>query len=176
MNKLKNFTALFLLLQFTFFLILPIGQAKAAWGEPVRGKHAMVASNHRLASQAGIDVIRRGGNAVDAAVAVALALAVVYPEAGNLGGGGFMLIRFKDGRTTTIDYREMAPAAATRNIYLNDKGELIKGEGSSTIGYRAPGVPGTPAGLEMAFKKYRFEKTELGAVGRTRAQICRKRL
>ncbi|MDQ3180045.1 MAG: gamma-glutamyltransferase, partial [Acidobacteriota bacterium] len=85
---------------------------------------------------------------------VALALAVVYPEAGNLGGGGFMLIRFKDGRTAAIDYREMAPLSATRNIFVNEKGELIRGEGSSTIGYRAAGVPGTPAGLDLAFNKY----------------------
>jgi gamma-glutamyltranspeptidase / glutathione hydrolase len=98
--------------------------------------------------------MKKGGNAVDAAVATALALAVVYPEAGNIGGGGFMLMRFKDGTTTAIDYREMAPNAASRNIYLDEKGELIKGEGSSTIGYRASGVPGTIAGLEMAFKKY----------------------
>ncbi|MDQ3043304.1 MAG: gamma-glutamyltransferase, partial [Acidobacteriota bacterium] len=104
------------------------------------------------------DVMKRGGNAIDAAIAVALALAVVYPEAGNIGGGGFMLIRFKNGRTTAIDYREMAPAAANRNIFVNEKGEVIKGEGSSTIGYRAAGVPGTPAGLEMAFNKYGSKK------------------
>ena len=89
--------------------------------------------------------MQRGGNAVDAAIAVAFALAVVYPAAGNLGGGGFMLIRLRDGRTTAIDYREMAPQRATRDIYLDAKGELIKGEGSSTLGYRAAGVPGTPA-------------------------------
>jgi gamma-glutamyltranspeptidase/glutathione hydrolase len=130
----------------------------AARREAVRGKRAMVASQHELASRIGADVMRRGGNAVDASVAVALALAVVYPEAGNLGGGGFMLIRFKDGSTTAIDYREMAPAAATRDIFVNDKGEIIKGEGSSTIGYRAAGVPGTPAGLEMAFNKYGSKK------------------
>jgi gamma-glutamyltranspeptidase/glutathione hydrolase len=130
----------------------------AARREAVRGKRAMVASQHELASRIGADVMRRGGNAVDASVAVALALAVVYPEAGNLGGGGFMLIRFKDGSTTAIDYREMAPAAATRDIFVNEKGEIIKGEGSSTIGYRAAGVPGTPAGLEMAFNKYGSKK------------------
>ncbi|MCA1637841.1 MAG: gamma-glutamyltransferase, partial [Acidobacteria bacterium] len=129
-----------------------------AWGEPVRGKHVMVASQHKLASQIGVDVMKKGGNAVDAAIAVALALAVVYPEAGNLGGGGFMLIRFDDDRTTAIDYREMAPRAATRNIFINEKGELIKGEGSSTIGYRAAGVPGTPAGLDLAFQKYGSKK------------------
>jgi gamma-glutamyltranspeptidase / glutathione hydrolase len=126
----------------------------AAWREPVRAKHAIVASQHELASKIGSDVMKKGGNAVDASVAVALALAVVYPEAGNIGGGGFMLMRFKDGKTTAIDYREMAPNAATRDVFVDEKGELIKGEGSSTIGYRASGVPGTPAGLEMAFKKY----------------------
>jgi len=130
----------------------------AARREAIRGKRAMVASQHELASRIGADVMKRGGNAIDAGVAVALALAVVYPEAGNLGGGGFMLIRFKDGRTTAIDYREMAPAAANRDIFVNEKGEVIKGEGSSTIGYRAAGVPGTPAGLEMAFNKYGSKK------------------
>ncbi|MDQ2747419.1 MAG: gamma-glutamyltransferase [Acidobacteriota bacterium] len=130
----------------------------AARGELSRGRHAMVASQHPLASQIGADVMKRGGNAVDAAIAVALALAVVYPEAGNLGGGGFMLIRFKDGRTTAIDYREMAPALATRNIFIDKEGELIKGEGSSTVGYRAAGVPGTPAGLDLAFQKYGSKK------------------
>lgn len=127
---------------------------RAAWHEPVRGKHAMVASQHELASQIGVDIIKRGGNAVDAAIAVGLALAVVYPEAGNLGGGGFMLIRMKDGKTYAIDYREMAPAAAHRNIFLDKNGEVIKGEGGSTLGYRASGVPGTPAGFDLAFKKY----------------------
>jgi gamma-glutamyltranspeptidase/glutathione hydrolase len=130
----------------------------AARHESVRGRRAMVASQHELASRIGADVMKLGGNAIDAGIAVALALAVVYPEAGNLGGGGFMLIRFKDGRTTAIDYREMAPAAATRNIFVNEKDEIIKGEGSSTIGYRASGVPGTPAGLEMAFNKYGSKK------------------
>ena len=130
----------------------------AARRELARGRHAMVASQHPLASQIGVDVLKRGGNAVDAAIAVALALAVVYPEAGNLGGGGFMLMRFKDGRTTAIDYREMAPAASSRNIFIDEKGELIKGDGSSTVGYRAPGVPGTPAGLDLAFQKYGSKK------------------
>jgi gamma-glutamyltranspeptidase / glutathione hydrolase len=124
------------------------------WREPLREPHAMVASTSRLASQIGTDVMKRGGNAVDAAVAVAFALAVVYPEAGNLGGGGFMLIRFHDGRTTAIDYREVAPLAATRDMFIDSSGQLIKGEGSSTVGYRAPGVPGTVAGLELALKKY----------------------
>ncbi len=114
----------------------------------------MVASDSRIASEVGVSVLKRGGNAVDAAVAVALALAVVYPEAGNLGGGGFMLMRLGDGRTAAIDYREMAPAAAHRNLFLDAKGDLVQGEGSSTRGYRASGVPGTVAGLSLALKKY----------------------
>ena len=128
--------------------------AASGWREPVRARHAMVASTSRLASQIGIDVMKRGGNAVDAAIAVAFALAVVYPEAGNLGGGGFMLARFRDGKTIAIDYREVAPLAASRNMYLDARGELIKGEGSSTVGYRASGVPGTVAGLDLALRKY----------------------
>src|SRR5688572_17458663 len=124
----------------------------------VRGKHAMVASQHELASQVGVDIMKRGGNAVDAAIAVGLALAVVYPEAGNIGGGGFMLIRMKNGETHAIDYREAAPAAATRDMLLDPKGDLIKGEGSSTIGYRASGVPGTLAGFDLAFRKYGSDK------------------
>ncbi|MCS6873672.1 MAG: gamma-glutamyltransferase [Pyrinomonadaceae bacterium] len=134
--------------------IVSVARTYAAWREPVRGRKAMVASQHELASKIGIEVIKKGGNAVDAAIAVALALAVVYPEAGNIGGGGFMLIRFKDGRTHAIDYREAAPKAATRNMFLDKDGNLIKGEGSSTIGYRAAAVPGTVAGLELAYKKF----------------------
>jgi gamma-glutamyltranspeptidase/glutathione hydrolase len=98
--------------------------------------------------------MKRGGNAVDAAIAVAFALAVTHPAAGNLGGGGFMMIRLKDGRTTAIDYREMAPAAATHNIYLDKNGNVIQGEGGSIEGYRAAGVPGTVRGMELALKKY----------------------
>ena len=120
--------------------------------EPVRAKHGIVASTNQLASQVGVDVMKRGGNAIDAAIAVALALAVTYPAAGNLGGGGFMMIRLQNGKTTAIDYREMAPAAAHRNVYLDKEGNLIKGEGSSTVGYRASGVPGTVAGMELALK------------------------
>ena len=154
MSKIKQIKA-FLLLLFIVAAYLPMPRtARAAWRDPARGKSAMVASQDELASRIGVDVMKRGGNAVDAAVAVALALAVVYPEAGNLGGGGFMLIRLKDGATTAIDYREMAPAAATRDIYIDKNGEPFKGEGSSTLGYRAAGVPGTPAGLDLALSKY----------------------
>lgn len=155
---LRKFTVLFLLINLSFNFIPDSQKTFAAWREPVRAKNVMVASQHELASKIGTEVLRRGGNAVDASVAVGLALAVVYPEAGNLGGGGFMLIRFKSGETHAIDYREMAPMAANRNIFVDKNGELIKGDGGSTIGYRAAGVPGTPAGLDLALRKYGSKK------------------
>jgi gamma-glutamyltranspeptidase/glutathione hydrolase len=120
----------------------------------VRAKNGMVASTNELASRVGVEIMKRGGNAVDAAIAVAFALAVTHPPAGNLGGGGFMTIRLKDGRTTFIDYREMAPLRAHRDIYLDKNREPIKGEGGSLVGYRAAGVPGTVRGMELALKKY----------------------
>ena len=125
---------------------------QAASRPPVRGKHGMVSSVSEIASQVGVDVLKRGGNAVDAAVAVGLALAVVWPSAGNLGGGGFMVIRQANGKATAIDYREMAPAAAHRNVYLDEKGEYVAE--SSTYGHAAAGVPGTVAGLSYALEKY----------------------
>lgn len=138
---------------FALLLTLVIPPAnQAASRAPVRGKHGMVASVSEIASQIGVDIMKRGGNAVDAAVAVGLALAVVWPEAGNLGGGGFMMIRRNDGKAVAIDYREMAPAAAHRNIYLDSKGDYIKD--SSVIGHRAAGVPGTVAGFAHALEKY----------------------
>ncbi len=154
MNITKKITSLlFIFAIFSATLFLPQNN-RAAWRDPVRGKNAMVASQHELASQIGVDVMKKGGNAVDAAIAVGLALAVVYPEAGNLGGGGFMVIRTKDGNFMTIDYREMAPEKAGRDVYLDNQGKVIRGEGGSVIGYRAAGVPGTPAGFEYAYKKY----------------------
>jgi gamma-glutamyltranspeptidase/glutathione hydrolase len=122
--------------------------------EPVRARNGMVASTNEVASRVGVNIMKRGGNAVDAAIAVAFALAVTHPAAGNLGGGGFMMIRLKDGRTTAIDYREMAPAAAHRNVYLDKNGNLIEGEGGSLIGYRAAGIPGTVRGMQLALQKY----------------------
>src|SRR5262249_13332706 len=119
---------------------------------PVRAKHAMVASVDANASRVGADIMQRGGNAVDAAVAVALTLAVTWPEAGNIGGGGFMLIRKADGTEDAIDYRERAPRAPTRNKYLDAKGEVIKD--GSLLGYCASGGPATVAGLAAAHKKY----------------------
>src|SRR6202451_4669646 len=107
---------------------------------PVHAQHAIVVSVHELASHVGVEIMQAGGNAVDAAVATGFALAVVHPAAGNIGGGGFMLIRMADGKTHFLDYREMAPAAATRDMYLGGQGNVI--EGASDIGYKAMGVPG----------------------------------
>src|SRR4051794_28089529 len=124
----------------------------AASPAPVRARHGMVASSTEIASQIGVDVMKNGGNAVGAAVAVAFALAVTWPAAGNLGGGGFMLIRKADGRSEAIDYRERAPLASTRDMYLDANGNVIKG--ASTDGYKAVGVPGTVAGLKLAHKRH----------------------
>src|SRR5216110_14054 len=120
--------------------------------QAVRGAHAMVVTDEELASQAGVEILKRGGNAVDAAVATAFALAVVEPAAGNIGGGGFMLIRLADGKTSFLDYRETAPGKATRDMYLGKDGKLD--EEASVIGYRSVAVPGTVAGLELALKTY----------------------
>jgi gamma-glutamyltranspeptidase/glutathione hydrolase len=119
--------------------------------EPVRARHAMVVAQEPLASDVGLGVLQAGGNAVDAAVAVGFALAVTHPYAGNLGGGGFMLIRFADGRSTFIDFRERAPGKASRNMYLDASGKPTR---ESIEGWRASGVPGTVRGLEMAQQKY----------------------
>src|SRR5437867_3501494 len=119
-----------------------------AWPEQaVRGTHAMVATDEPLGSAAGVEILKQGGNAVDAAVAVAFALAVVEPAAGNIGGGGFMLVRLADGRTNFFDYREVAPAKASREMYIRPDGTLDPE--ASTIGYRSVAVPGTVAGLEL---------------------------
>jgi gamma-glutamyltranspeptidase / glutathione hydrolase len=115
------------------------------------GARAMVVSDAALASEVGVEVLRRGGNAVDAAVAVGFALAVVYPEAGNLGGGGYMVIRMADGRTAALDYREVAPLAATRDMFLDERGEATD---KSVVGPLASGVPGTVAGLVAAHGRY----------------------
>jgi gamma-glutamyltranspeptidase / glutathione hydrolase len=132
------------------WLVVPI--AHAASPVPVAAEHGMVVSAHRLASDTGIEVLRKGGNAVDAAIAVAYVLAVTFPEAGNIGGGGFMTIRLADGRQTFIDFRETAPQAATAKMYLDAAGNVIPA--LSTRGYRAVGIPGTVAGLELARTEY----------------------
>ena len=120
----------------------------AAATQPVRAEHAIVVSVQELASRVGVEVMQSGGNAVDAAVATGFALAVVHPPAGNIGGGGFMLVRMADGQTHFLDYREKAPAAATRDMYLDTQGNVIAG--ASEIGYKAIGVPGSVAGLTYA--------------------------
>ena len=128
-------------------------QAAGSWPQQaVRAAHGMVTSDEELGTEAGIEILKRGGNAVDGAVAVAFALAVVEPAAGNIGGGGFMLVRLADGRTTFFDYREVAPGKATRDMYIKPDGTLDKE--LSVIGYKSVAVPGTVAGLELALKTY----------------------
>src|SRR5256714_2061307 len=124
----------------------------AASTHPVHAQHAMVVTVPQLASRGGVEVLQAGGNAIDAAVATGFALAVVHSPAGNIGGGGFMLIRMADGKTHFLDYREKAPAAATRNMYLDANGNVI--EGASEIGYKSIGVPGSVAGMVYAEQKY----------------------
>src|SRR5580692_7633686 len=149
----------------TLMLLAPLSRGQAAteyrdhtqavgiWPQQaVRGAHGMVATDEELGSQAGVEILKRGGNAVDGAVAVAFALAVVEPAAGNIGGGGFMLVRLADGRTTFFDYREVALLKASRDMYIKPDGTLDKE--LSVIGYKSVGVPGTVAVLELALKTY----------------------
>jgi gamma-glutamyltranspeptidase/glutathione hydrolase len=124
----------------------------AASTEPVHAQHGIVVSSHQLASRAGVEMMQAGGNAVDAAVATGFALAVVHSGAGNLGGGGFMLVRMADGKSHFLDYREKAPAAATPGMYLDAQGNVI--EGATEIGYKSIGVPGSVAGMVYAEQKY----------------------
>jgi gamma-glutamyltranspeptidase / glutathione hydrolase len=133
-----------------------VSNVLAAPLRPTHAPHAIVVSVHELASRAGVEMLRSGGNAVDAAVATGFALAVVHPQAGNLGGGGFLLLRNADGKTHFIDFREKAPAAATENMYLDAQGNVLpqSSKESSIVGYRAAGVPGTVAGLVYAEKQY----------------------
>ena len=135
-------------------LALVLAPATRAQRAPVEAEHGLVTSAHELASLAGLDMLRRGGNAVDAAVATGLALTVVYPFAGNIGGGGFMLIRLADGRTVALDYRETAPASASRDMYVGPDGNVLSGPTSSTVGWRASGIPGSVAGFALALQKY----------------------
>ncbi|RIK87537.1 MAG: gamma-glutamyltransferase [Hyphomicrobiales bacterium] len=143
--------------QLSFAVVLTLGCAPgpaafAASPAPAQGQNGMVVSAQHLASQVGVDILKSGGNAVDAAVAVGYALAVVHPAAGNLGGGGFMTIRLKDGTTTFLDFRERAPLASTGTMYLDADGNPVPG--ASTDGYLAVGVPGSVAGMEAARERY----------------------
>jgi gamma-glutamyltranspeptidase / glutathione hydrolase len=123
--------------------------------EPVRARHAMVTVQEPIAADVGVQVLREGGNAVDAAIAIGFALAVTHPYAGNLGGGGFMLIRLADGRSTFIDFRERAPGKASRNMYLDASGKPTR---ESLDGWKSSGVPGTVRGFELAHRKYGTRK------------------
>src|SRR6059058_5893605 len=146
--KMKNPLALrFLSSALTLCLVAPPSYAH----EPVYTRKGMVVAQEPLAADVGVAVLKSGGNAVDAAIAVGFALAVTHPFAGNLGGGGFMLIRLADGRSTFIDFRERAPEKASRNMYLDASGNLTR---DSIEGWRSSGVPGTVRGFEMALNKY----------------------
>lgn len=134
-----------------FAVLAASAAAPAQPREPVRARNALVVAQEPMAADVGAEVLRRGGNAIDAAVAVAFALAVTHPSAGNLGGGGFLLARFADGRSAFIDFREMAPLAASRNMYVDSDGKLTQ---DSLIGWRAAAVPGTVRGLELAHRKH----------------------
>jgi gamma-glutamyltranspeptidase/glutathione hydrolase len=147
-------------LPFLLLLLCSLFPLLSAWAQsgalpdvaPTQAKHAMVVSVHHDASDAGLKMLQAGGNAVDAAVATGFALAVVYPDAGNLGGGGFMMLRMANGESHFLDFREEAPLRATANMYLDGKGEVIPE--ASTVGYLAVGVPGTVAGLVEAQRRF----------------------
>ena len=132
-----------------FFLLWP---CFAAHPQAVRGEHGAAASRSSLASEVGVAIMKQGGNAIDAAVATGFALAVTYPSAGNIGGGGFMVIHLAGGKVVTLDFREKAPGAADRDMYLDEQGEVIKGASSRTG--KAIGVPGSVDGLLTALEKY----------------------
>jgi gamma-glutamyltranspeptidase/glutathione hydrolase len=144
-NRIKSWTAAVLCAAFCF-------SAGAASPPAVEARNGMVVTSQRLASQVGVDILKMGGNAIDAAVAVGYAQAVVNPCCGNIGGGGFMTIHLADGRDTFINFRETAPAGASPDMYLDANGQLIKG--ASLYGYRAVAVPGTVLGMDTALRKY----------------------
>jgi gamma-glutamyltranspeptidase / glutathione hydrolase len=141
----------------TLSLLLLAASIPVWAAHPVRARHAMVVTVEPHATAVGVQVLKAGGNAVDAAVAVGFALAVTHPGAGNIGGGGFMLLRMADGRTTFVDFRERAPLAASRNMYVDAAGKATR---DSTVGYRAAGVPGTVRGMEYAWQKFGTKKWE----------------
>jgi gamma-glutamyltranspeptidase / glutathione hydrolase len=160
MAKPALYLPLFLLAP--YFLVAPAGTQTGALPDvpPAQAQHAMVVSIHHLASDAGLKMLQAGGNAVDAAVATGFALAVVYPDAGNLGGGGFMMLRLANGESHFLDFREEAPLRASANMYLDSNGKIIPE--ASTVGYTSVGVPGTVAGLVEAER--RFGKLSLAQV------------
>lgn len=133
-------------------LLTPGFSDAAKTPKPINAKHGMVVSSERLASEAGVSILKAGGNAVDAAVATAFALAVTYPGAGNIGGGGYLVLRTKDGRVTTFDFREKAPLVASPSMFLDEQGKIR--DDSNHQGILSVGIPGSVAGLELAHKKY----------------------
>jgi gamma-glutamyltranspeptidase/glutathione hydrolase len=165
LDSVSHLSRCTILLITAFFLaLLPLARAEAPFApaQAIVARHAMVVSQEKRATHIGVEVLHRGGNAVDAAVAVAFALAVTHPQAGNLGGGGFMLIRLADGTASAIDYRETAPRAATRDMFLDQNGEYDPKK--SRDSGLAVGVPGTVAGLALALEKYgssRFKLSDL---------------
>ncbi len=155
-GTLVIFVLLILFLYYASYFNNPFGNNTKTnfirYSSDVSGKNGMVVSASKYASQVGIDILKRGGNAIDAAVGVAFALSVTYPQAGNIGGGGFMIIRTKDSVITSIDFREKAPSGAERNMYLDEKGNFVPEK--SQFGYLSCGVPGSVAGLLYALDKY----------------------
>jgi gamma-glutamyltranspeptidase/glutathione hydrolase len=139
-------------------ILVPQSEGRASSKAPVRARNGMVVSAEKLASSIGVEILKKGGNAVDAAVAVGFALAVTFPGAGNIGGGGFMVIRMADGKTTTFDYREKAPGKAHRDMYLDTNGYYVPAR--SQEGYLSVGVPGSVAGMLAALEKYGTMKRE----------------
>ncbi len=159
----------------SFVLLISLVLATASFAEggrtPLRVKNGIVTSASRLASQAGVDAMQAGGNAVDAAIATAFALAVTWPTAGNIGGGGFMVYHGEDGDATTFDFREKAPLAATERMFLGLDGNVVNN--SNHMGALSVGVPGTVAGLWKAHQER--GSLPLGAAGRARHQTCPRR-
>jgi gamma-glutamyltranspeptidase/glutathione hydrolase len=133
-------------------LILLFGFSESASRRPVKALNGIVVSSDSLATQVGVEILKKGGNAVDAAVAVGFAFAVTYPQAGNIGGGGFMVIRMANGETVTIDFREKAPMKASENMFLDENGNFVPEK--SQVGHLSVGVPGSVAGLLLALEKY----------------------
>nr|HPM87454.1 gamma-glutamyltransferase [Bacteroidales bacterium] len=148
-NRLKSFNKIIIK---TFYLLLLILISSGQLYSQTYGRNGMVVSSSNIASETGISILKKGGNAIDAAVATAFALAVTHPGAGNIGGGGFMVYMNSNGTTTSIDFREKAPLEATADMFLDSSGRLIKD--SNHFSAKAIGVPGTVAGLFLAHSKY----------------------
>lgn len=147
-KKMRSFILLFSAVLTGFLSHGPVQSQQRS----VIAKHAAVVSVDEFASKVGVAIMKKGGNAVDAAVATAFALAVTYPQAGNIGGGGFMLIRMKNGDAVAIDYREKAPLKSHADMFLLPDGSLDTT--SCNVGYLVAGIPGTVRGMELAWKKY----------------------